>query len=1096
MSTDDNNIPALMVPNVPAPEAERPAAALPETAAPEERPEPPEDAAAAPPQTSRKPRRPHSPRKAAPPLPAAETEADGALPPPASPSSDDVHALPDWTPDMSLEPPFPLPLPAALDEDDENEVMIPSLLPESQPLTVPCAAPLSVPGSKPLTEQSSAPLTDHSAPLTTPAAPLSIPGMRRSGSAPRGPSRQEFGKRRHGRPMPGEYQPFSRPKPKRRRKRRARHKNRDQVLLALHKFFQIERFRPQQREVIDRILEDKDTLAVLPTGSGKSLTYQMATFISALRDMEETHPLTIVISPLIALMRDQYEKLVRYREKALSNAEKQGNREDLKLVQTGFDGVRFDSSLTPRQREKTLAEIEAGLHSILLITPESLINAQILERIRKRNISLFVIDEAHCVSQWGHDFRPSYLSLKSAIEKLGEPPVLALTATATPKVQEDIIQQLGMDVDDEAEDGTVVRRGVITAPPDRPNLKFSVEQHSGEMAKLRSLLHHVKQEENNRAGIIYCSTTRDVEVVYALLQKANVPSAYYHGKLRKTERDAAHSKFMASGSPQVVMVATNAFGLGVDKPNIRYVIHYQVPGSLEAYVQEAGRAGRDGKESRCILLYDDRDLEVQEFFLDQQYPTKAQVRSVASALSAWSEKGQAIDLANLALSAHVPQTRTSVVLRLLMDLGIAEETFDTEAGAAMQEAQVPELTEAAEPIQEVEMQEADSDAAFREGESAEEVPQGSAAAGAERRWRIINGSMDIAEIERAATIYDIQRVNDRRRLGELTRYALSKECRSRYIQRYFGVPESQLTADCGKCDNDLSDEDKKRLDAELKTIVQTVPKLKKAKKPKNKKKERKAGSPFAAAPGAQSAARPAPGQAGQMPDKSKKKRGKKNKFKRRQEAQAARPQQNLQRVPTAPPASPAASQAAPMASAPVPAAVLAQASRPAVPGPQKAAPLAAATASPASAEKSPSEAKPKPAVPQAQALPSAFSPAPKRKNAPRPKPKAAAETAQPAAAPEALPDAFANAVNNLMALLAEGVLGAAQPSSPSASAGAAPAKRPRKPRAPKEQAPVAAAASPAPDHSAPQASPADQAAPAKPRGRKPRTAKGTASPGQ
>ncbi len=973
----------------------------------------------------------------------------------------------------------------------------------------PAAAPLSAPLSKPLTVQSSAPLTDHSAPLTTPAAPLSVPGSHhdRSGApqAPasgggRGGFRPDFfSKKRHGRPMPGEFQPFSRSKPKRRRKRRARHKNRDQVLLALHKFFQIEKFRPQQREVIDRILEDKDTLAVLPTGSGKSLTYQMATFISALRDLEETHPLTIVISPLIALMRDQYEKLVRYREKALTNAEKQGSREDIRLVQTGFDGVRFDSSLSPRQREKMLSEIESGQHSILLITPESLINAQILERLRKRNISLFVIDEAHCVSQWGHDFRPSYLSLKSAIEKLGEPPVLALTATATPKVQEDIIQQLGMDVDDEAEDGTVVRRGVITAPPDRPNLKFSVEQHSGEMAKLRSLLHHVKQEENNRAGIIYCSTTRDVEMVYALLQKAKVPSAFYHGKLRKTERDAAHSRFMTAGSPQVVMVATNAFGLGVDKPNIRYVIHYQVPGSLEAYVQEAGRAGRDGKESRCILLYDERDLEVQEFFLDQQYPTKAQVRSVATALSAWSEKGQAIDLANLALSAHVPQTRTSVVLRLLMDLGIAEETFDTEAGAAVQDAQAAELTETASgnAAQDVpEMQEAESDS-----ETADDAPQGNAPAGAERRWRIINGSMDIAEIERAASIYDIQRVNDRRRLGELTRYALSKECRSRYIQRYFGVPESELTEDCGKCDNDLSEEDRKRLDAELKTIVQTVPKLKKAKKAKKKKeKERKAAGGNAEA-SAQAAGRSAqPGQPHAGSDKPRKKHGRKNKFKRRQEAMQAAARQQAQVAgnqgaqgkhgqPAQQAQGAAAASSAPMAghspaAAPVhpvhpmssgtPVSASAP-SRQQVPQIQNVQPPGSA-AKPAAqpeaalqkAEKSggaavskagaaapentaPKTLPEKPAAEAAARTPGAEVPKAKPSRRKRKSdvsetaPAKAAAPSQPSSPPpsadrqDAFASDFANAVNNLMALLSDGIVSAAQKEAPS------PARRQKKP---------------------------------------------------
>lgn len=592
---------------------------------------------------------------------------------------------------------------------------------------------------------SSAPITPLTTPkpLSTPAAPLSVP---KALSTPRPlstpcpdlPTRCAPPPPAPGEPLPGEpasaEQTAAGLGKKRRRRRRRNVGPRDEVLVELRRFFRIQNFRPKQRDVIAAIIDGRDTVAIMPTGSGKSLTYQMAARVMP--------GLTIVISPLIALLRDQHEKLLKY----------------------GLDGVRFDSSLTPRQREKTLAELEAGEHKILLITPESVVSEEFRTRICERDVSLLVIDEAHCVSQWGHDFRPSYLALKSVAEDLGGPPILALTATATPKVQEDIIHQLGME--------DPVR---IVAPPDRPNLSFSVELHDSEMTKLRSILHHVRVLP--RPGIIYCATTRDVEMVWAMLKKARIQAEYYHGKLLKSERDAAHSAFMSGRNP-LVMVATNAFGLGVDKPNIRYVLHYQVPGSLEAYVQEAGRAGRDGKPSRCILLYDEKDLEIQEYFLEQQYPTRSQVRHVAEALSAWSERGDPVTLRDLALSAHVPQTRTSVVLRLLQDLSFASEV---ELGKAVTLAKPPEME----------------------------------------------------EVERAAAIYDVQRVHDRRRLGDLTAYATTTECRSSFIQRYFGAEEA---AACGHCDNDMAPEERAQLDRETRAVMETPVTLKKKRR---KDKERR-----------------------------------------------------------------------------------------------------------------------------------------------------------------------------------------------------------------------------------------------------------------
>ncbi|MBA2545150.1 MAG: ATP-dependent DNA helicase RecQ, partial [Deltaproteobacteria bacterium] len=474
----------------------------------------------------------------------------------------------------------------------------------------------------------------------------------------------------------------------------------------------IKSFRPGQAEAFEHLLANENLLAVMPTGSGKSLLYQLTSLI--------VPGVTVVVSPLIALIKDQLDK----------------------MVAKGVAACKIDSTLTVKQRREVDAMLHAPGGKLLLTTPERMAMPEFREFLRDASagigVSRFVVDEAHCVSQWGHDFRPAYLSLRQAIEELGNPPVLATTATAPPHVRDDILFQLGIE-------GSTI----VTTTFDRPNLHYEVIVFGDDDEKMKTLVTLLKKLP--RPGIVYCATVKKVEELYESLTRWGVPVAKYNGRMNKGDRDASQNAFMASSD--LVMIATNAFGLGVDKANIRNVLHYHVPGSVEAYAQEAGRGGRDGKPARCVLLFSPDDVNIQEYFLTGTYPTKRQVRSVFDTLTAFGNMAKEShrlteetppNVANIALSSSVGQQRTRTVLSLLKDEG-----FVTEADGL---------------------------------------------------YSIADPPPDLDVLMDRARQYEARRIMDRQRLDALLGYVKAPGCRSQVILEYLGEPNPPK---CGRCDNCL-----------------------------------------------------------------------------------------------------------------------------------------------------------------------------------------------------------------------------------------------------------------------------------------------------
>lgn len=340
----------------------------------------------------------------------------------------------------------------------------------------------------------------------------------------------------------------------------------------LKKYFGYDAFRPGQEKLIDAILQGRDALGIMPTGAGKSVCYQVPALMMP--------GITIVISPLISLMKDQVQA----------------------LNQAGIHAAYINSSLTESQIAKALQFAEEGRYKMIYVAPERLGTAGLLRLSAKIPISILAVDEAHCISQWGQDFRPSYLNITEFIQRLPKRPVVcAFTATATETVKDDIVRALRLNAPE-----------VLVTGFDRKNLFFSVEKP---VKKERYVLQYV-EEHSDESGIIYCSTRKNVEALCDLLLSEGVAATRYHAGLSAEERKKNQEDFIYDIKP--VMVATNAFGMGIDKSNVRYVIHFNMPESMENYYQEAGRAGRDGADAECILLYSAQDVMINRFFIENK----------------------------------------------------------------------------------------------------------------------------------------------------------------------------------------------------------------------------------------------------------------------------------------------------------------------------------------------------------------------------------------------------------------------------------------------------------------------------------------------
>lgn len=474
----------------------------------------------------------------------------------------------------------------------------------------------------------------------------------------------------------------------------------DPLTSALQRSFGHPAFTGRQREVVERVLAGGDALVLMPTGSGKSICYQLPALL--------LDGVTVVLSPLIALMQDQVEKLARL----------------------GLAATFVNSALSRDERERRIDAIGRGAFKLVYVTPERFRSDVFKAALLRNRIALLAVDEAHCVSSWGHDFRPEYGKVGDIRATLGDPPALALTATATPRTQESIRATLRIP------DARLFSLGI-----ERANLRVFVREIHGADDRVARIAEVAKTLRG--PGIVYMALIQELQRTHERLHALGIEAAVYHGDLSASERRRVQRRFLESRDG--LLLATNAFGLGVDKPDIRFILHGQVPGSVEAYTQEIGRAGRDGKPSLCELLYDAEDIAIQQRFVEWANPDAEFVRRVVAQLLAWGDTLHARssdDLRDTLLVKSRGDGRVETALALLRAERIVDGAFEDHSIRVVREL---------EP-----------------GEEARIVPAG-------------------------------KRERDLARLLDVVRFVRDAGCRKRAIHAYFGI---DVAADwrCGACD--------------------------------------------------------------------------------------------------------------------------------------------------------------------------------------------------------------------------------------------------------------------------------------------------------
>jgi ATP-dependent DNA helicase RecQ len=518
------------------------------------------------------------------------------------------------------------------------------------------------------------------------------------------------------------------------------------ALTSLHEHFGFADFRAGQREVITAILEGKDVVVVMPTGSGKSLCYQLPAMMFG--------GATVVVSPLIALMKDQVDAL-RARD---------------------LPATFINSSLPEREQWARIDALRKGHFKLVYVAPERFRSSRFLEALRSINVSLFAVDEAHCISTWGHDFRPDYLRLRGVVQALnptaGGAQTVALTATATPYVRADIIQQLGL-----------TKSQTFVSGFDRPNLTIDVVHTEKEREKIARIKRLAKA--HNGSGIIYAATRKAVEQVASQLQGQGLSVSAYHAGMGDSVRVRAQEDFMA-GRTQMI-VATNAFGMGIDKPDIRFVAHYQMPGSIEAYYQEIGRAGRDSLPSSCVLLFNYADKNTHDFFIEGSYPSAEIIRDVHNALVSTGLKRIDLSASEIAKRAGVRnEMAVQSSLYLLERAGHIQRIAAAAAHAGRS------ATAASPPW---------STRTGTAGVSPVSAATDSTARIQQRRTRGIMMLYSVPVTKLRITPADVERsaALERRKLREMIEFCYTENCYRAEILDYFG--DRHHSRQCGTCGN-------------------------------------------------------------------------------------------------------------------------------------------------------------------------------------------------------------------------------------------------------------------------------------------------------